>query len=61
MEIINSKLVTNGKIHSDRKTIELILPDGRVFTGERGASLEKLLKALPEWDNPPIMGAVVKA
>jgi len=59
MEIINSKLVTNGKIHSDRKTIELILPDGRVFTGERGASLEKLLKALPEWDNPPIMGAIV--
>ncbi len=49
----------NGKIHSERKTIELILPDGRVFTGERGAPLEKLLSALPEWDNPPIMGAIV--
>jgi len=49
----------NGKIHSDRPTIELILPDGRVFTGQRGASLEKLLQVLPEWDNPPIMGAVV--
>ncbi len=48
-----------GKVHSNRNTIELILPDGRVYTGERGASLEKLLQALPEWDNPPIMGAVV--
>ena len=46
-------------IHSFRPTIELILPDGRVYTGERGASLEKLLQVLPEWDNPPIMGAVV--
>ena len=59
MEIINGNLVTNGKIHSERKTIELILPDGRVYTGERGAALGKLLRALPEWDNPPIMGAVV--
>jgi len=49
----------NGKIHSSRSTIELILPDGRVYTGERGGTLEKLLQALPEWDNPPIMGAVV--
>ncbi len=50
---------SNGKIHSERSTIELILPDGRVFTGMRGATLESLLKMLPEWDNPPIMGAVV--
>ena len=49
----------NGRIHSDRKTIELILPDGRVYTGDRGATLEVLLKTLSEWDNPPIMGAVV--
>ncbi len=50
---------SNGKIHSERPTIELILPDGRVYTGQRGASLETLLQVLPEWDNPPIMGAVV--
>lgn len=50
---------TNGKIHSKRPTIELILPDGRVYTGQRGATLETLLRVLPEWDNPPIMGAVV--
>ncbi len=47
------------KINSPRKTIELVLPDGRVYTGERGATLEHLLQILPEWDNPPIMGAVV--
>jgi uridine kinase len=47
------------KVKSARPTIELIFSDGRVFTGERGASLEKLLQQLPEWDNPPIMGAVV--
>ena len=46
-------------IHSSRPTIEIILPDGRVYTGQRGATLETLLKMLPEWDNPPVMGAVV--
>jgi len=59
MEYITSNSIDNGKIHSNRNTIELILPDGRVYTGERGAPLEKLLQVLPEWDNPPIMGAVV--
>lgn len=47
------------KINSPRKTIEIVLPDGRVYTGNRGASLEELCRMLPEWDNPPIMGAVV--
>jgi uridine kinase len=42
-----------------RKTIDLYLPDGRVLNGPRGRPLEDFLKALPEWDNPPIMGAVV--
>ncbi len=46
-------------INSSRTTIEIILPDGRVYTGQRGATLEALLQILPEWDNPPIMGAVV--
>jgi len=47
------------KVNSSRPTIEIILPDGRVYTGQRGATLETLLQMLPEWDNPPIMGAVV--
>lgn len=49
----------NLKINSTRRTIEIILPDSRVYTGKRGATLAELFKMLPEWDNPPIMGAVV--
>jgi uridine kinase len=49
----------NLKVNSTRKTIEIILPDSRVYTGKRGATLAELFKMLPEWDNPPIMGAVV--
>lgn len=45
--------------NTPRETIEIVLPDGRVFTGPRAATLETLLSMLPEWDNPPIMGAVV--
>jgi len=45
--------------NTSRETIEIVLPDGRVFTGPRAATLETLLSILPEWDNPPIMGAVV--
>lgn len=47
------------KVKSTRQTIEIVLPDGRVYTGKRSASLHELLQMLPEWDNPPIMGAVV--
>lgn len=52
---------SNGSVAvlSTRKTIEMVLPDGRVYTGARGASLLELFKMLPEWDLPPIMGAVV--
>lgn len=46
-------------INSPRTTIELILPDGRVYTGPRGGKLMELLNVLPEWENPPIMGAIV--
>lgn len=49
----------SSKVQSGRPTIEIILADGRVYTGQRGATLETLLQMLPEWDNPPIMGAVV--
>ncbi len=55
----DSNLNGNYKINSPRTTIEIVLPDGRVYTGNRGATLADLLKMLPEWDNPPIMGAVV--
>ena len=58
--VINHLPETNGqKVNSPRPTIELVLQDGRVYTGKRGACLADLLRVLPEWDNPPIMGAVV--
>lgn len=55
----DTNLNGNVKINSPRPTIEIVLPDGRLYTGKRGASLAELLQMLPEWDNPPIMGAVV--
>jgi uridine kinase len=57
--LINGEDDKTAAINSPRKTIEFILPDGRVFTGPRGANLLKLLRMLPEWENPPIMGAIV--
>jgi uridine kinase len=57
MNLVNDTI--NGKIHSTRKTIEIIFPDGKVHTGYRGDTLEALLKDLPEMDNPPVVGAVV--
>ena len=40
-------------------TVEIHLPDGRCFSGPRGTSIEKFFQALPEWGNPPIVGAIV--
>jgi uridine kinase len=42
-----------------RATVEIHLPDGRVFSGPRGTPVGLFLKILPEADHPPIMGAVV--
>jgi uridine kinase len=42
-----------------RTTVEIHLPDGRVFCGLRGTTVEVFLQALPEWDEPPIVGAIV--
>lgn len=44
---------------SPQPTVEIHLPDGRTYSGPRGCSVEKFLQALPEWGNPPIVGAVV--
>jgi uridine kinase len=43
-----------------RDSVEVILPDGRIYTGPRGVAVEKFLRKLPEWrDHSPIIGAVV--
>jgi len=58
-DMAENMLNGNFKVNSPRKTIEIVLPDGRVITGNRGTMLADGLRQLPEWDNPPIMGAVV--
>jgi len=42
-----------------RPTVEIYLPDGRIFSGPRGTPVGTFLRKLPEWDRPPIMGAIV--
>lgn len=39
--------------------VEIHLQDGRVYSGPRGEPVEKFLQALPEWGNPPIVGAII--
>lgn len=39
--------------------VEIHLPDGRVLQGRRGTPVGEFLKALPEWGEPPVVGAVV--
>ena len=55
MENIN----TNIEFVKPRETIEIHLNDGRVLSGPRNTSIEKFLQKLPEWDNPPIMAAIL--
>mgnify|MGYP001397468574 CR=1 FL=1 len=42
-----------------RDDVEVHLPDGRVYRGARGSPVEKFLQALPEWGDPPIVGAII--
>lgn len=42
-----------------RTTVEIQLPDGRVLSGDRGTQIGDFLKKLPEWQNPPMMGAII--
>ena len=44
---------------SPRPTVEVNLPDGRVLSGSRNTQIGLFLRHLPEWETPPIVGAVV--
>ena len=50
------KLIKQTDARSD---VEVHLPDGRVFSGPRGTQVGKILKAVPDLSNAPIMGAIV--
>ena len=51
--------MTGVKFVEPRETIEVYLPDGRVLQANRNSALEEVLQVLPEWKNPPIVGAIV--
>lgn len=42
-----------------RDTIEIYLTDNRVLQAKRYSTLEEIFQILPEWKNPPIVGAIV--
>jgi uridine kinase len=42
-----------------RSTVEIILPDGRVLSGPRNTQVGEFLRALPEWNQAQITGAIV--
>ena len=50
------KLIKQTDARSD---VEVHLPDGRVFSAPRGTQVGKILKAVPDLSNAPIMGAIV--
>jgi uridine kinase len=52
-------IMSNVKFVEPRKTIEIYLPDSRVLQADRNSTLEEILQILPEWKNPPIVGAIV--
>ncbi|MDO9545903.1 MAG: nucleoside kinase [Pelolinea sp.] len=46
-------------ISQQRKDIEIILPDGRLISSLRGSTIGEIFTLLNEWNNAPIVGAVV--
>ncbi len=54
-----NKKSSSIQIVSPRQTVEIHLPDNRVLCGPKDLEVGEFLRTLPEWDNPPIMGAVV--
>jgi uridine kinase len=44
-----------------RDTVEVHLDDGRVLSGPRGTAIEAFFQALPEWNDVPIVGAVINS
>src|SRR5574340_382309 len=42
-----------------RETVEILLPDGRVYSGPRNIPVGDFLRQLPEWSDPQIVGAII--
>jgi uridine kinase len=52
-----SRMFTISK--EKRPTVEVCLKDGRIITGPRNQMVSEFLKTLPEFNEPPIVGAIV--
>jgi uridine kinase len=52
---------TSIEFVSPRPTVEIHLPDGRVISGPRGAAIGDFLKILEEFEDAPIVGAIVNS
>jgi uridine kinase len=64
MDMVKFPPVNNSKkqftITSEkRKSIEVHLSDGRIIVGPRGSTVAEFLHPIGDWDNVPIVGAVV--
>ena len=53
---MNQKIIT--EVHPD-PLVQIRLPDGRVLSGPRGTTIGDFLLSLPEWEEKPLMGAVI--
>ncbi|MBN2258452.1 MAG: nucleoside kinase [Anaerolineaceae bacterium] len=42
-----------------RPTVEVCLKDGRIITGPRNQMISEFLKVLPEFNEPPVVGAII--
>jgi uridine kinase len=56
---MNNNQSSDFRLVAPRPIVEVHLPDGRVLSGPRNAQIGEFLKILPEFTNPPIVGAVV--
>lgn len=59
--IMNPEKINITCSDKPRDTIEILLPDGRVLQGPRNLPVAEYFKALPEWEHPLIVGAVVNS
>ncbi|MDX9865401.1 MAG: TGS domain-containing protein [Anaerolineaceae bacterium] len=55
---MNQKKIVNIK-NAPSEMVDIFLPDGRVLSGPRGATVEEFLKSLPDWEEQQIVGAII--
>ncbi len=55
---MNQKISVETK-EKPSETVDIFLPDGKVLSGPRGEKVEVFLKALPDWPDLQIQGAII--